>query len=173
MENRHVPKKLFLFFVKILPAIFFGIGEFSPILKPDSTRSLWPLPIFPFLGGVMGKQLGENSSGIPNFAPRDGHRRTKYNARTKYSAFWFRGKKSTLTVKIQGWIFHMMYMNASPVGLSKKIRKISFSFWLLSFFLAKNRVLALFRRRRVEAATNKLRRFRIWNLKGLWHTHPW
>jgi hypothetical protein len=40
VENRHVPKKLFLFFVKILPAIFFGIGEFSPILKPDSTRSL-------------------------------------------------------------------------------------------------------------------------------------
>ncbi len=40
VENRHVTKKVFLFFVKILPAIFFGIGEFSPILKPDSTRSL-------------------------------------------------------------------------------------------------------------------------------------
>jgi hypothetical protein len=30
-------------------------------------------------------------------------------------------------------------MNASPVGLSKKIRKISFSFLLLSFFLQKIR----------------------------------
>ncbi len=40
VENRHVLKKLFLFFVKILPAIFFGIGEFSPIIKPDSKRSL-------------------------------------------------------------------------------------------------------------------------------------
>jgi hypothetical protein len=85
----------------------------------------------------MGKQLGVNSARIPNFAPRDGHRRTKYNARTKYSAFWFRGKKSTLTVKIQGWLFHMMYMNASRVGLSKKIRKICFGFWLVSVCLQK------------------------------------
>ena len=137
MENRHVPKKLFLFFVKISPAIFFGLGKFSPILKPDSTRSLWPLPIFPFLGGVMGKQLGENSSRMPYFAPRDGHRRTKYSAHTKYIAFRFRCQKSPLRTKIQRWLFHMMYMNASPVGLSKKIRKISFSFWLLSFFLQK------------------------------------
>jgi hypothetical protein len=31
----------------------------------------------------------------------------------------------------------MMYMNASPVGLSKKIRKISFGFWLVSVCLQK------------------------------------
>ncbi len=85
----------------------------------------------------MGKWLGENSSGIPNFAPRDGHRRTKYSARTNYSPFRFRCQKSPLKIKIQCWFFHMMYMNASPVGLSKKILKISFSFWLLSFFLKK------------------------------------
>ena len=47
------------------------------------------------------------------------------------------GKKSTLTVKIQGWLFHMMYMNASPLGLPKKIRKISFGFWLVSVCLQK------------------------------------
>ncbi len=32
VENRHVQKKLFLFFVNISPAIFFGIGKFLPIL---------------------------------------------------------------------------------------------------------------------------------------------
>ena len=60
-----------------------------------------------------------------------------YSARTKYSAFRFRCQKSPLRIKIQRWFFHMMYMNASPVGLSKKVRKISFSFLLLSFFLQK------------------------------------
>ena len=40
VDNRHVPKKLFLFFVNISLAIFFGIGEFSQILKLDSKRSL-------------------------------------------------------------------------------------------------------------------------------------
>ena len=82
----------------------------------------------------MGKELGGNSARIPN---RDGHRRKKYSARTKYSAFRFCCQKSPLRIKIQRWFFHMMYINASPVGLSKKIRKISFSFWLLSFFLQK------------------------------------
>ncbi len=33
-------QSLFLFFVNISPAIFFVIGDFSPILKLDSTRSL-------------------------------------------------------------------------------------------------------------------------------------
>ncbi len=58
-------------------------------------------------------------------------------SRTKYSAFRFRCQKSPLRIKIQRWFFRMMYINASPVGLSKKIWKISFSFWLLSFFLPK------------------------------------
>jgi hypothetical protein len=33
VENKHVPKKLFLFFCQNLPAIFFSSGEFLPILK--------------------------------------------------------------------------------------------------------------------------------------------
>ncbi len=93
--------------------------------------------MFPFLGGVIGKQLGGNSSGIPNYAPRDGLRRTKYNARTKYSALRFHGKKSTLRVKVQSWFFYMMYMNASPLGISKKIAKIYFVCWLISFCIQK------------------------------------
>jgi hypothetical protein len=40
VENSHVSKKLFLFFVKISPGDFFGIGEFSPTLNPASKRSL-------------------------------------------------------------------------------------------------------------------------------------
>jgi len=36
VENSHVPKMLFVFLVKILPAIFFGIGKFLPTLKLDS-----------------------------------------------------------------------------------------------------------------------------------------
>ncbi len=49
--------------------------------------------------------------------------------------FDFAAKKSLLN--IQQWFFHMMYMNASPVGLSKKIRKISFNFLLVSVCLQK------------------------------------
>ncbi len=116
----------------------------------------------------MGKQLGGNSATIPNFAPRDGHRRTKYNTRTKYSAFWFRGKKSTLTVKIQGWVFHMMCMNASPVGLSKKNPKISFGFWLVSVCLQKIGYSHFFaggawKRRRTTYADFK---YKIWKIFG-------
>ncbi len=66
------PKKLFLFFAKISPAIFFGGGEFLPTLTPNSERSLGPWPTFSFPGGVMGNIFRENSSGSPNFAPRDG-----------------------------------------------------------------------------------------------------
>ncbi len=40
VENSHVAKKMFLFFVKISRAIFFGFGEFSPTLKPVSKRYL-------------------------------------------------------------------------------------------------------------------------------------
>jgi hypothetical protein len=72
VENKHVPKKLFLFFCQNLPAIFFSGGEFLPNLKADSERFLEPLPIFIFLGGVMGKIFGGKSSASPNFAPRDG-----------------------------------------------------------------------------------------------------
>jgi hypothetical protein len=61
VENSHVPKKLFLFFVKILLAIFFGVDKFSPTLKPESKRSLEPLPRFPFPGGVTDKQFGGKS----------------------------------------------------------------------------------------------------------------
>ncbi len=72
VEKTYVPKKLFLFFSEISPAIFFGGGEFLPILKPNSERSLGPRPTFPFPGGVLGNIFWENSSGSPNFAPRDG-----------------------------------------------------------------------------------------------------
>ena len=66
------PKKLVFIFAEILPAIFFGGGEFSSTLKANSERSLGPRPTFPFPGGVMGNIFWENSSGSPNFAPRDG-----------------------------------------------------------------------------------------------------
>ncbi len=71
VEKIHVPKKLFLFFAEILLAIFFGGGEFSSTLKPNSERSLNPRPTFPFPGDVMGNIFWENSSESPYFAPRD------------------------------------------------------------------------------------------------------
>jgi hypothetical protein len=58
-ENAHVPKKLFIVFAEIWPAIFFE-------------RSLGPRPTFPFPGCVFGNIFWENSSGSPYFAPRDG-----------------------------------------------------------------------------------------------------
>ncbi len=48
------PKKVVFIFCQISPAIFFGGGEFSPTLKPNSERSLGPRPTFPFPGGVKG-----------------------------------------------------------------------------------------------------------------------
>jgi hypothetical protein len=54
VENNHFPKKLFLFFAEISPAIFFG-GSDSSTLKQDSQRPLGPIPTFLFPGGVMGK----------------------------------------------------------------------------------------------------------------------
>ncbi len=66
------PKKVVLIFCPNFAGDFFGGGEFSPTLKPNSVRSLGPRPTFPFPGGVMGNIFWENSSGSPNFAPRDG-----------------------------------------------------------------------------------------------------
>jgi hypothetical protein len=56
-----------------------------------------------------------------------------------------------------------MSTNVYPLGISKKIGKIYFRFWLL---FAKSRVFAHFRRRQVEAAANNFRRFEKSNLKG-------
>jgi hypothetical protein len=93
--------------------------------------------MFPFLWGVKGKIFRENSLGSLDFATTYAQQRTKYNARIKYNAFWFRREKSTLRIKIPSWFFYMMCANASPLGISKKIGKIYFWFWLISFCLLK------------------------------------
>jgi hypothetical protein len=92
--------------------------------------------------------------------------RAKYNARIKYSAFRFRCQKSPLRIKIQRWFFHMMYMNASPAGLTKKHWKISFLFWLVSVCLiGYSHVFAggAWRRRRTTLADFE---YEIWKVFG-------
>ncbi len=131
------PKKVVFIFCQNFAGDFFWRREFLSNLKPNSQRSLGPIYTFSFPGGVMGNIFWEKSSASPDFAPRNGLRRTKYNACTKYSAFRFRGNKTQLRIKIQHWFFKMMYMNASPLGISRKIAKILFGFWLISFCLQK------------------------------------
>jgi hypothetical protein len=67
VKKIHVPKMLFLFFAKTLPAIFFGAGEFLSNLKPNSQRSLGPIYTLPFPGGVMGNFFEKNHRLIPNW----------------------------------------------------------------------------------------------------------
>ena len=93
--------------------------------------------MFPFPWGVKGKIFWENSLWSLDFAATFAQQRTKYNARIKYNAFWFRREKSTLRIKIESWFFHMMCANASPLGIFTKIGKIYFGFWLISFCLPK------------------------------------
>ncbi len=87
-------KKLFLFFAEISPPIFFGSGEFSLTLKPNSERSLGLRPTFPFPGDAMGNIFLENLSESPDFAPRDVPRVQKIK-RVSVSL-----QKSTLRIKI-------------------------------------------------------------------------
>ena len=123
--------------------------------------------------GVKGKIFWENSLWSLDFATTDAQQRTKYNARIKYNAFWFRREKSTLRIKIQRWFFYMMSTNVSPLGISKKNRQNLF--WILTYKLlfAKNRVVAHFRRRQVEARANNFRRFEKSNLKGHCYSYLW
>jgi hypothetical protein len=48
------PKKVVFIFCRNFAGDFFGGGEFSATLKPNSERSLGPRPTFPFPGDVMG-----------------------------------------------------------------------------------------------------------------------
>jgi hypothetical protein len=65
-------KSSFYFLPKFYWRFLFGGGKFSSTLKPNSERSLGPRPTFPFPDGVMGNIFWENSSGSPDFAPKDG-----------------------------------------------------------------------------------------------------
>ncbi len=123
------PEKLVLFFAEISPAIFFGGSEFLSTLKPNSERSLGPRPTFPFPGYVIGNIFWENSSESPNYAPRDVPRVQKIKC------VLVSLQKSTLRIKIQCKFFLWRYMNAFP--LEKKIAKIYFGFWYISFRLQK------------------------------------
>ena len=127
----------FFSLIQVLPVVYCGGGEISPRVKPNSRSCLEAQPMFPFPLGVMGKIFWENSLWILDFATTYAQQRTKYNACIKYNAFWFCRKKSTLRIKIQCWFFYMMSANASPLGISKKIGKIYFGFWLISFCLPK------------------------------------
>jgi hypothetical protein len=173
VENNHVPKSSFYFLSKFRRQGIFADGEFSPTLNQVSKRTLYPLPTVPFPGGVIGKKFRRKSSASPNFDPRDGLPRTKYNARTKYSAFWFRRKKNTLRIKVQHWFFYRRSTNVSPLGISKKIGKIYFGFWLISFCLPKTGFSRIFATRQMEAAANNFCRFEKSNLKGHWHSYLW
>ena len=127
----------FFSLIQVLPVVYCGGGEISPRVKPNSRSCLEAQPMFPFPWGVMGKIFWENSLWSLDFATTYAQQRTKYNARIKYNAFWFRREKSTLRMKIKRWFFYMMSANAFPLGISKKIGKIYFGFRLLSFFLKK------------------------------------
>jgi hypothetical protein len=63
-------------------------------------------------------------------------------------------------------------MNASLLGLLKKIGKNFLIFDLKAFF-AKNRVLAHFRRRHMGVAANNFRRFREPKLQDIRHRYLW
>ncbi len=119
--------------------------------------------MFPFPWVVKGKIFWENSLWSLDFVTTYAQQRTKYNARIKYNALWFRRKKSTLRIKIPRWFFYMMSANASPLGISKKIGKIYFGFWLFAHFC----------RRQVEAGANNFRQFEKSNLKGHCYSYLW
>ncbi len=82
-----------------------------------SRKNSCPNPTFPFPGGVMGNIFLENSSGSPNFAPRDGPPEHKVKCVSVLL------QKSTLRIKIQCCFFLWRYMNASPFEISKKLLK--------------------------------------------------
>ncbi len=93
MENNHVPKKLFKFFSKFRRRIFAD-------LKTRFSRSLEPLPTYPYPHGVIGKKFWVKSSESPFLLQEMVLQRTKYYARTN-SEFPFRCQKSTLRIKVQ------------------------------------------------------------------------
>ncbi len=125
------PKKVVFIFCQNFAGDFFWRRRIFVTLKPNSERSLGPRPTFPFPGGVMGNIFWENSSESPDYAPRDVPRVQKI----KHVSVSL--QKSTLRIKIQCWFFLWRYMNASPLEISKKVAKIYFGFWLISFRLQK------------------------------------
>ncbi len=61
----------------------------------------------------------------------------RWSSRAQSIVLFSFAAKSTLRIKIQCWFFLWRYMNASPFEISKKIAKIYFYFWLISFCLQK------------------------------------
>ncbi len=63
----------------------------------------------------------------------------RWSSRAQSIVLFSFAAKSTLRIKIQCWFFLWRYMNASPFEISKKIAKIYFGFWLISFRLQKSK----------------------------------
>ncbi len=61
----------------------------------------------------------------------------RWSSRAQNIVLFSFAAKSTLRIKLQCWFFLWRYMNASPFEISKKIAKIYFYFWLISFRLQK------------------------------------
>jgi len=80
----------------------------------------------------MGKIFWENSLSSSDFATTYAAIRTKYSARRKYSACWFRRKKSTLRIEIWHWFFMEIIKNSSPLIYLNKKSKIFLSIWFIS-----------------------------------------
>jgi hypothetical protein len=78
--EKYSPKKVILIFFEISPAIFFAGGKFFSTLKPNSQRSLGPMPTFPFPGGVMGSIFLENHQQAPTQLREVVHQYTKDSA---------------------------------------------------------------------------------------------
>ncbi len=130
--NKHFSKTTFFSLISVLPVVYCGSGEISPTLKPNSRSWLEPHPMLPFLWGVKGKIFWENSLWSKFFSTTDAEQRTKYNARTKYSACWIRHQKNPLRIQIIHWIYNKLFRNASAFIIFKKKIQIFFCLWVTS-----------------------------------------
>ncbi len=127
------PKKVvFIFCQNFAGDFFFRCRRIFVEVKTEFSKVSRSHTHIPISRWCYGEHFEKNQQQAPILLREMVYRRTKYNARTKYSAFRFHGK-NMLRIKIQRWFFYMMYMNASPLGISKKITKIYFGFWLISF----------------------------------------
>ncbi len=113
-----VPFSLFAFIVIVYRYYFLKSVQFLSLL-------------FNILSSCVHKNKGKDRNQLAS--PHHGTRKSK-----EYRCIFFcRLTRLNLRIKIQRWFFYMMCANAFSLGISKKIGKIFFGFWLLSFFLKK------------------------------------
>ncbi len=154
-------KSSYSFFSKFRQRFFLQVANFRR-LKKRILRGLWDLYLHShFQMGFWGKTIEKNHQKGPIFLQEMVHHRTKYSACTKYSAFWFRCQK---------FFSHDVHECLSCRIIKNNLQN---KFWFLTCKLLFAKKSGTHTFSPVAWAANNLRRFLIWNLKGLWHTHPW